>query len=51
MNARAAVERFLTAFYSGDASATREAVTADFTLEGRFAAAYAATSCSSSPPG
>jgi ketosteroid isomerase-like protein len=40
MNAYTAVERYFTAFYSGDATATREAITEDFTLVGPFATAH-----------
>jgi ketosteroid isomerase-like protein len=40
MDARTAVERFFTAFYSGDAAATRDTMTDDFTLVGPFATAH-----------
>jgi hypothetical protein len=42
VNAQSAVERFLTAFYVGDVSATRDAITADFTLVGPFATVHSA---------
>jgi hypothetical protein len=42
MDAQAVVERFFTAFYSGDADATREAVTEDFELIGPFATVHSA---------
>jgi hypothetical protein len=37
--ALATVERYFTAYYTGDAAATREAITEDFTLVGPFATA------------
>lgn len=42
MSAQAAVENFMTAFYRGDAAATRDTITDDFTLIGPFAAAHSA---------
>jgi hypothetical protein len=42
MNARTTVERFFTAFYSGDADATRETITEDFELTGPFASVHGA---------
>jgi hypothetical protein len=39
MTALATVERFFTTYYTGDAAATREAMTEDFTLVGPFATA------------
>lgn len=40
LDAQAAAERFFNAFYSGDAEATREAVSKDFVMEGPFATAH-----------
>jgi hypothetical protein len=40
VNAQAVAERFFTAFYSGDAQGTREAVTEDFALLGPFASVH-----------
>jgi len=40
INSKAAAERFLTAFYSGDVDETRRAVIDGFTLEGPFATAH-----------
>ena len=41
-SAQAAVERFFTAFYSGDAAATRETITEDFNLVVPFATVHSA---------
>lgn len=40
MNTQAAVERFLTAFYTGQRDEIRKSVVPDFTMEGPFAAAH-----------
>lgn len=40
MDAQAVVERFLTAFYTGDVPRIRDSVVAGFTMEGPFAAAH-----------
>lgn len=40
MNAQAIAERFFTAFYSGDAQGTADAVTEDFTMLGPFASVH-----------
>jgi ketosteroid isomerase-like protein len=37
MDAKAAVERFFTAYYTGDVDAARDAITDDFSLYGPFA--------------
>ncbi|MFD9740846.1 nuclear transport factor 2 family protein [Umezawaea sp. NPDC059074] len=42
MTALDTVERFFTAYYSGDAAATRDTITDDFSLIGPFAAAHSA---------
>jgi SnoaL-like domain len=39
MTPRESVERFFTGFYAGDAAATRDSITDDFTLIGPFVAA------------
>jgi len=43
MTPRKSVERFFTGFYAGNAAATREGITDDFTLIGPFVAANNAT--------
>lgn len=40
MNTQAVVERFLTAFYTGQRDEIRNSVVPDFTMEGPFAAAH-----------
>ena len=40
MKAKAVAERFFSAFYSGDAQGTRDAVTDNFTLLGPFASVH-----------
>jgi hypothetical protein len=40
MSAQTAVERFFTAFYTGDEPATRDAVTSGFTMLGPFATVH-----------
>ena len=40
MNTQAVVERFLTAFYTGQRDEIRKSVVPDFTMEGPFAAAH-----------
>lgn len=42
MTPRESVDRFFTGFYAGDAAATREGITDDFTLIGPFVAANSA---------
>jgi SnoaL-like domain len=40
MDSQAAVERFLTAFYTGDVPRIRESVITEFSMQGPFAAAH-----------